>query len=146
MTQPIRFLFDECVSRPVVETQIAESLLLYGAEASVDLGKYSRGVKDRVWIPEIAEEGGWIVVSMDPGQHSRKSERLPIICRAFRVTHVTLSAGLEKPPCTIAPRPSRLAGRNLLRRRLTHQERALTYPCVPYGTGLLFVLSRRLTL
>ena len=98
MTQPIRFLFDECVSRPVVETQIAESLLLYGAEASVAhfLGKYSRGVKDRVWIPEIAEEGGWIVVSMDRGQHSRKSERLPIICRAFRVTHVTLSAGLEK--------------------------------------------------
>jgi len=98
VTQPIRFLFDECISRPVVEAQIANSLALYGAQATVAhfLGKYPCGSKDTVWIPEIAKEGGWIIVSMDRGRHSRKSERLPIICQAFRVTHVMLSPGLEK--------------------------------------------------
>lgn len=98
MTHQIRFLFDECISKPVVEKQVAESLVLYGAAASVThfLRKYPSGTKDPRWIPEIAEEGGWIVVSMDRGRHSKKSERLPIICRAFRVTHVVLSAGLEK--------------------------------------------------
>jgi hypothetical protein len=33
---------------------------------------------------------------MDRGKHSKKSERLPIISRAFNVTHVMLSPGLEK--------------------------------------------------
>jgi hypothetical protein len=60
------------------------------------LAKYPQGVKDRIWIPEIAAEGGWIVVSMDRGMHSRVSERLPLICQAFRVTHVMLSSGLGK--------------------------------------------------
>ena len=98
MTQPIRFLFDECISRPVVEAQVAQSLALYGAQATVAhfLSKYPCGVKDPAWIPEIAQEGGWVIVSMDRGKHSKKSERLPVICRAFRVTHVMLSSGLEK--------------------------------------------------
>jgi hypothetical protein len=98
VTQPIRFLFDECISRPIVEAQVAQSIALYGADATVAhfLSRYPCGVKDPIWIPEIAKEGGWVIVSMDRGTHSKKSERLPIICRAFRVTHVMLSRGLEK--------------------------------------------------
>jgi hypothetical protein len=65
------------------------------------LGKYPRdkypaGVKDRIWIPELARESGWIIITMDRGRHSQKSESLPVISRAFRITHVMLSAGLEK--------------------------------------------------
>jgi hypothetical protein len=98
VTPPIRFLFDECISRPVVEQQIAPSLELYGADATVThfLAKYSSGAKDQDWILSLAKEGGWVIVTMDRGRHSRRSESLPLICRHFRVTHVMLSAGLEK--------------------------------------------------
>ena len=103
MTQPIRFFFDECISRSVVEGQIAKSLSLYTVHASVmhlfskyPRDKYPHGVKDRAWIPELAGEGGWVIITMDRGKHSRKSESLPIISRAFRITHIMLSAGLAK--------------------------------------------------
>lgn len=98
MTQPVRFLFDECISRPLVETRLAQSLELYGACATVAhlLGRYPQNVKDPVWITEIAREGGWVVVTMDRGMHGKRIERLPIVCHAFRVTHVMLSPGLAK--------------------------------------------------
>ena len=52
--------------------------------------------KDSVWIPMIAQEEGWIVVTADRGKHSRKDERLPLICREFSVTYVMLTSGLHK--------------------------------------------------
>lgn len=133
MTQPIRFLFDECISRPAVETQVRQSLALYGAQATVAhfLGKYPMGTKDRVWIPEIAQEGGWIIVSMDRGRHSRKSERLPVICRAFRVTHVMLSPGLEK--------------RNTYYRVLAVEscwQDLIAAGCAPPGTGFVLAMHQ----
>lgn len=98
MTQPIRFFFDECLSHLVVERQIRDSLQLYGADAEVAhlFGKFSEGMPDAKWIPELSKEGGWIVISSDRGTHSRKDERLPLICRELDVTHVLLSASLHR--------------------------------------------------
>ena len=98
MTLPIRFLFDECLGRPVVERQIVDSLKLYGADADVThlCSKFPPGTKDIKWIPAIAQEGGWVVVTADRGKHSKKDEKLPYICRDFGVTHVTLSCGLHR--------------------------------------------------
>ncbi len=98
MTQPIRFLFDECISWKVVEGQLAASLELYspGAVLAHLRKKFTQGIKDRVWIPQIAEEGGWIIISMDRGKHSNVPDRLPLICQQFHVTHATLSGGLAK--------------------------------------------------
>ena len=98
MTQPVRFLFDECLPQRVVEGQLAESLHLHAPDAVIAhlFSKFSSGVKDTFWIPEIAKDPGWIVVSMDRGKHSRVEERLPLICEKFGVTYVVLSAGLEK--------------------------------------------------
>lgn len=98
MTQPIRFFFDECLSRPAVETQIAGMLSIYGANVVVAhlCTKYSSGIKDRVYIPALAKEGGWIIITSDRGSHSIASDKLPLICQAFRVTHVMLSPGLAK--------------------------------------------------
>lgn len=98
MTQPIRFLFDECISWKVVEDQLTASLELYSPGATlVHLRKkFTPGTKDRVWIPQIAEEGGWIIISMDRGKHSNVPDRLPLICQRVCVTHATLSGGLAK--------------------------------------------------
>lgn len=99
MTLPVRFFFDECLSRPVVECDLVRSLSLYGSSAEVAhlLTKFGGGgVKDPVWVPVLAQESGWIVITCDQGIKSKKSEKLPLICRSFGVTHVTLSRGLHK--------------------------------------------------
>ena len=98
MTQPARFLFDECLSRPAVERQICDLLHLYGVDAEIAhlLSKFPPATPDKEWIPEIAKQGGWIIVTSDRGTHSRKDERLPMICRDFGVTHVLLSGSLHR--------------------------------------------------
>ena len=98
MTQPVRFLFDECISRLAVECQIRGSLQLYGADAEVAhlFSKFEPSTLDKDWIPALAKEGGWIIITADRGTHSRKDERLPAICRDFDVTHVLLSAALHR--------------------------------------------------
>jgi len=93
-----RFFFDECLSRVVIENDLVSSLKLYGSQAEIAhlLTKFPQGCKDPVWIPALAHETGWIVITCDQGKNSKKSEKLPEICRAFGVTHVTLSRGLHK--------------------------------------------------
>lgn len=82
----------------MVEGQLAQSLELYSPGATIValFRKFPQGTKDKVWVPQIAAEPGWIAISMDRGEHSIISERLPLICQAFYVTHVTLSRGLAK--------------------------------------------------
>jgi hypothetical protein len=95
----VRFFFDECLSRPVVEGDLVRSLALYGSTVEVAhlLTKFgSSGVKDIEWIPALARETGWIVITADQGRNSKKSEKLPLICRAFGVTHVMLSRALHR--------------------------------------------------
>ena len=54
--------------------------------------KYHQGIEDQDWIPKIAEEGGWVVISPDKGKHSRVEERLPALCLEYGITHLLLSA------------------------------------------------------
>jgi hypothetical protein len=93
-----RFLFDECLARPTVEGIIADSLRLHGAAAEVAhlLTKFPPGTADSIWIPEIAKEGGWVVITCDRGMHSRVGEKLPLICRHFCVTHVLMGPALSR--------------------------------------------------
>ena len=96
-SQPIRFLFDECfIGQLNVERDLAQSLALLGVDVELAhiLSKFPLGTEDADWIPKIAQEG-WIVVSFDRGKNSKKSEKLPLICRAFGVTHVLGSRGLQ---------------------------------------------------
>lgn len=95
--QPVRFFFDECLSKPIVESQITPSLRLYGSDAEVAhlFSKFEPQTADSVWIPKLADEGGWIVISADRGINSKKSEKLPLICKSLGVSHVLLSAKLH---------------------------------------------------
>jgi hypothetical protein len=97
VTEFARFLFDECFARPVVENQVAELFNLYRANTEVVhlFSKFSSGTPDRTWIPQVACEGRWVIVSADQGKQSKKGQKLPEICREFRVTHIMLSAKLH---------------------------------------------------
>lgn len=98
MTAPIRLLFDECVGKPVMEKiKAAVSISLDQPEFSHVLDFQKQGVHDEDWIPRIAEEGNWIVITGDRGRRGKanKGEKLPVVCKRHGVTHVVLSKAIH---------------------------------------------------
>jgi hypothetical protein len=95
LTEEIKLIFDECLSAPVVEALrpfLERSGVSLKTKSVVEIQK--AGTADSVWIPKVALEGGWIVISSDRGKSKREKfdEKLPYLCRLHRITHVLLSA------------------------------------------------------
>ena len=99
MTTPLKLLFDECLSGPLVKHLAA---LLDYAKTPPDevkllvehVGNYS--IHDDVWVPKIAPEG-WIVVTGDSGKGGTgKGEKLPFVCAKSGVTHVMFSGKMHQ--------------------------------------------------
>jgi hypothetical protein len=62
-----RILFDECVGRPHVDA--LRGRLTTNVELVHISTYYREGVKDTEWIPRIAAEPGWVVMTADRGTH-----------------------------------------------------------------------------
>jgi hypothetical protein len=91
-----KLLLDECVGKtivPALRAMIAPTS--EEAEIAHILDFQPQGVTDEQWVPRIAEEK-WIVLTGDRAKQSSKGGKLPILCRAFCVTHVMLSASIHK--------------------------------------------------
>jgi hypothetical protein len=86
---PLRFLFDECIGKPVMEALRARLQTDVEFVHLIDLFRAGEG--DDVWLPRVAGEGGWIVITADGAKQSGKGPKLPELCRANEVTHVLLS-------------------------------------------------------
>lgn len=90
----MRFLFDECVGKPVLE-QIAKALALTLDDSVLAhiLDYQKSGTFDQDWIPQLAEAGNWIVISADRGGRGRKQkgEKLQVVCKKYGITLVELS-------------------------------------------------------
>jgi hypothetical protein len=58
--------------------------------------EYRQDRCDSVWLPNLAAEGGWTVISKDGGQHSKSSGKpsLPELCIEYGVTCVAFTGGL----------------------------------------------------
>lgn len=91
---PLRLLFDECCSR-----QMARELLEFyrsdhpGLEVRHVLENFKPGTRDPVWLAPLRADRSWIVITKDSGKNSSKL-RLPMICRAWKITHVALTPAL----------------------------------------------------
>jgi hypothetical protein len=88
------------LSEPVVEALrpfLEKSGVVFQSKGVVSFQR--AGVKDKEWIPKIAAEGGWVVLSADRGRRNRTGElpheKLPFLCRLHRVTHVLLSGTIQ---------------------------------------------------
>lgn len=94
----IRLLFDECLGAPIMES--LAPLLAQGSDRfrlMHVLEFQKQGVPDSEWVPRIAAEG-WIVITTDRGKRNKREaheEKLPYLCRLYRVTHILLSATLH---------------------------------------------------
>jgi hypothetical protein len=93
VSAPARFLFDECLGKPLMET-VRQTVPTEAAFVHI-CDYLSQGVLDTDWIPQIAREGGWVVITSDGGKHSKKGDKLPELCREHGITHVVLSATLH---------------------------------------------------
>ena len=93
MSTSVKFMFDECLGEPMMEKlrQIVPGTRHFAHVVSY----FRRGVTDDVWIPELAKEGGWVIVSGDRGRGSAKGGKLPLLCMQYKITHVLLSATLQ---------------------------------------------------
>ncbi len=56
---------------------------------------FHEGIRDGEWIPRLAAEGGWVVISSDGAKQSGKGDKLPDLCREYGIPHVVLSATLH---------------------------------------------------
>lgn len=89
MNEPPKFLFDECLGRPITEV-LRRFVGLHRHQVGIIhlLDKFPAGTHDDVWIPVIAKEG-WIIVSADRGKSS--GPKLPSVCAKLGVRHILYS-------------------------------------------------------
>lgn len=92
MNPPPRFLFDECLSRPAV-AELTTIKQIQSASLVDLLGR--QGALDSEWIPRIAAEGRWVVITADGGKQRSRGGKLPRICREQGVTHVIVSSKIH---------------------------------------------------
>lgn len=87
-----RFLFDECLPAPAIRA-LAESHQTEFASLVAMLGE--QGVVDEKWIPLIATEGRWVVITSDGGRQRSRGAKLPDLCREHNVTHVVITSSIH---------------------------------------------------
>lgn len=97
-----KIFLDECVAHP-----IAARLLHYYTPAYPSLKvrhlfeEYRAKRCDSVWVPSLAQQGGWIVVTKDRGKHSAIDKpRLPELCVEYKVTCVAFTGKLGQAKAT----------------------------------------------
>jgi hypothetical protein len=89
VTPPLKFLFDECIGLPIMQCLELAVSGTYQFEHLCE--KFSSGALDNEWIPDLAKEGGWVVITGDGGRNSNKGGKLPELCLHYKVTCLILS-------------------------------------------------------
>jgi hypothetical protein len=66
------------------------------------LDEYRENRCDSVWLPNLAQQGGWIVISKDRGRHSKAKGKpsLPELCAQYGVTCVAFTGKLGNAKAT----------------------------------------------
>ena len=96
MNEPPKFLFDECLGRPLTET-MRKLIGFHRHQVGVMhlFDRFEAGTRDEIWVPKIAPEG-WIVVSVDRGRSP--GPKLPLLCSALGVSHILFAPSAAALP------------------------------------------------
>lgn len=93
MSTPAKFLFDECLGEPMMK-KLQE--MVSGSPHFKHLREiFEQKTPDSEWIPEIAREGGWVVITSDNAKRSNRGGKLPRLCKEHKVTHILFSPALH---------------------------------------------------
>ena len=96
-------LVDECLPPVLISAYLRSHIGLSddGVNAVHMKDHLGRGKKDRDWVPEIARDRRWCVLSTDRGSHSSRQDALPLICHEYKVTLIRLSQSLISQGITV---------------------------------------------
>ncbi len=88
-----RLLIDECLPPTLISAYLHRHIGLSGDGVdAVHIKDYlGSGKKDPNWVPQIARDRRWCILSEDRGSHSSRQDALPIICFEYEVTLIRLS-------------------------------------------------------
>lgn len=94
--EPPKFLFDECLGRPLTEA-VRKLTGFHRHQVGVMhvFDRFPPGTHDEVWVPAITAED-WIVVSVDRGRSP--GPKLPAICAQLGVRHILLAPSAAALP------------------------------------------------
>lgn len=95
-----RFFVDECLPPQLADTYLLPHVELSSLAAEVrhyvdKFGPNSKW-KDKDFIPELARDKRWIVLTADKGAKSTYKESMRTLCRIHKVTLVWISSHLHK--------------------------------------------------
>jgi hypothetical protein len=94
MNGQLKLLFDENMSRPLVEAlAVFLSRSPHPTHVEHYLQQFPSGASDQDWIP-AAKNNGFCIVSADRGKRYG-GDKLPLICRDCGVTHILYSRSAE---------------------------------------------------
>lgn len=93
----MKVLVDENIGMPLVKA-LSKILLFHSSKPSFKslLEFFAVGTLDPDWIKEISNDG-WIVITSDRGSKSG-GNKLPILCKQHKVTHILISGKLHNSP------------------------------------------------
>lgn len=96
MSALAKFLFDECLGKPMMEE--LQQLVPAGCEFAHILDHFASGTHDDEWIPAMKGQG-WIVISADSGKNRpSRGGKLPRLCKENEITHVLFGSKLHQRP------------------------------------------------
>jgi len=88
-----RLLIDECLPPTLISAYLHSHIGLSGDGVdAVHICKFlGSGKKDQEWVPKIARDQRWCVLSKDKGSKSTRRDALPLICYEREVTLILIS-------------------------------------------------------
>lgn len=97
-----RLLIDECLPRKLISSYLHNHINLSndGVSAVHITEHLGSGKKDSAWVPKIAGDRRWCVLSVDKGSHSQRRDALPIVCAEAEITLIRLSPSLVRRTLT----------------------------------------------
>ena len=90
----VNVLFDDCISNKIVSS-IGEIIKYHPTEVSIHCLRdyFSEGTKDPLWLSKIDKD--WLIITSDRGSHSKKDEKLPLICKQKLITCIIITPKLH---------------------------------------------------
>lgn len=94
-----RILVDECLPPALITTYLKPHIALrndgFEAVHFRDLFGGNGKWKDGDFIPKIARDRRWVVISEDAGKSGKRIDSLPLICQQYDVTLIRVSTALK---------------------------------------------------
>ena len=95
-----RLLVDECLPPALIDNYLAPHIRITkdGVEPIHFFDRFGigGGIKDPVWVPKIARDRRWLILSADRGKKGSLAESLPLVCEQFGVTLITMTNPIKE--------------------------------------------------